>query len=203
MIVAIAAAAAPLSAHRRDEYLQAARLAIDPERVEIALDLTPGIAVAGSVLGDIDVDRNGAISSVETRTYAARVMNAVAVQVDDRPLRLDVVSAIALEVDAVRTGEGAIRLRAAAAIPALAAGAHRLHFRNTHRADIGVYLANALVPASERVAITAQRRDVDQHDLMIEYTLRGAAPARSSGWLAIAAGALIGVAVAWITRGRR
>lgn len=193
----------PLSAHRRDEYLQAARLAIDPERVEIALDLTPGIAVADSVLGDIDVDRNGAISSVETRTYAARVMNAVAVQVDDRPLRLDVVSAIAPEVDAIRTGEGAIRLRAAAAMPALAAGAHRLHFRNTHRAEIGVYLANALVPASERVAITAQRRDVDQHDLMIEYTLRGAAPARSSGWLAVAAGALIGVAVAWMTRGRR
>jgi len=202
VIVWIAAAAVPTSAHRRDEYLQAARLAIDPERVEIALDLTPGIAVADSVIGEIDADRNGAISGAETGTYAARVLNAVALEVDDRPLRLNVVSAIPAELDAVRRGEGALRLRAEATIPPLADGPHRLHYRNTHRADIGVYLANALVPASERVAITAQRRDVDQHDLMIEYTLRSAASARWTGWLAIAAGALVGIAAAWIKRGR-
>ena len=39
------------SAHRRDEYLQAACLAIDPDRVELALDLTAGIAVAEVVDG--------------------------------------------------------------------------------------------------------------------------------------------------------
>ena len=61
------------SAHRRDEYLQAARLAIDPDRVELALDLTPGIAVADLVLSEIDVDRNGLISVAEARAYSDRV----------------------------------------------------------------------------------------------------------------------------------
>ena len=65
-----------LSAHRRDEYLQAARLAIDPDRVQIELDLTPGIAVADAVLADIDCDANGSISAVEARAYSERVASA-------------------------------------------------------------------------------------------------------------------------------
>ncbi|HXI29434.1 MAG TPA: hypothetical protein VNG89_13440, partial [Vicinamibacterales bacterium] len=50
---------ARVSAHRRDEYLQAARLAIDPGRVQIELDLTPGIALAEAILADIDRNRDG------------------------------------------------------------------------------------------------------------------------------------------------
>ena len=42
------AGGAGVSAHRRDEYLQAARLAIDPGRVQLELDLTPGIARPGA-----------------------------------------------------------------------------------------------------------------------------------------------------------
>ena len=52
-----------LSAHRTDEYLQAARLAIDPARVQIELDLTPGIAMAETILADIDRDRDGSLSA--------------------------------------------------------------------------------------------------------------------------------------------
>ena len=48
----ILAGVAVVSAHRRDEYLQAARLALDPGRVQIELDLTPGIAVADAILVD-------------------------------------------------------------------------------------------------------------------------------------------------------
>src|SRR5215210_2258008 len=51
-------AARSTSAHRLDEYLQATRLAIEPDRVEIALDLTPGIAVAESIVAEIDADGN-------------------------------------------------------------------------------------------------------------------------------------------------
>ena len=50
------------SAHRRDEYLQAARIAVDPDRVRIELDLTPGIEVADGVIAGIDTDRSGTIS---------------------------------------------------------------------------------------------------------------------------------------------
>src|SRR5262245_65012781 len=50
-----------LSAHRRDELLQAARIAVGPERVDLELDLTPGIDVADGVIADIDRDGNGAL----------------------------------------------------------------------------------------------------------------------------------------------
>ena len=58
-------------------------------------------------------------------------------------------------------------------LPRPSAGTHRLRYRNSHRSEIGVYLVNALVPASERVSIVAQRRDVDQRDVTIEVHARG------------------------------
>ena len=54
---------AEVSAHRADEYLQAARLAIDPARVQIELDLTPGIALAEAIIADIDRNRDGSLSA--------------------------------------------------------------------------------------------------------------------------------------------
>jgi hypothetical protein len=75
-------------------------------------------------------------------------------------------------------------------LPRLAIGRHQLLFRNHHRPDGGAYLANALVPASDDVSITAQRRDGDQTELTIEYELRAASPASSTAWL------LTGLAVA-------
>ena len=53
-LVLAAIAAVPASAHRRDEYLQAARIAIEPGRVLASLVLTPGIAIANGLLGEID-----------------------------------------------------------------------------------------------------------------------------------------------------
>ena len=64
-----------------------------------------------------------------------------------------------------------IRLSASVALPVLTGGSHQLFLGNTHRADIGVYLANALVPTDRRIEITGQRRDVAQHELTIDYAL--------------------------------
>ena len=64
---------AEVSAHRRDEYLQAARLAIDPGGVQLELDLTPGIALAEAIIADIDRNRDGALSQDEQRDYAGSV----------------------------------------------------------------------------------------------------------------------------------
>ena len=55
--------ATDLSAHRRDELLQAARIGIAADRVELELSLTPGIAVADDVIGTIDRDRDGVFSA--------------------------------------------------------------------------------------------------------------------------------------------
>ena len=43
-----------VSAHRRDELLQAARIGIAADRIELELSLTPCIAVADDVIGAID-----------------------------------------------------------------------------------------------------------------------------------------------------
>ena len=193
------------SAHRRDEYLQAARLGIDPDRLELALDLTAGIAVAEVVLSEIDLDKNGMISVAEARAYSNRVLSAIALDVDGIPLRVELVESTFPAFDTVRNGEGTTRIQAVAKIPRLDDGLHHLRYRNAYHSDIGVYLANALVPASDRVIVAAQRRDVDQRDLVIDYMLSGQpTPTARRGLSVGVAGALVLIAnVWWRTRNRR
>jgi hypothetical protein len=193
------------SAHRRDEYLQAARLGIDPDRVELALDLTAGIAVAEVVLSEIDLDKDGMVSVAEARAYSDRVLSAIALDVDGIPLRVELVESTFPTFDTVRKGEGTTRIQATASMPRLDDGLHHLRYRNAYRSDIGVYLANALVPASDRVIVAAQHRDVNQRDLVIDYMLSGQrTPTARRGLSVGVAGAIILIAnVWWRTRTRR
>lgn len=192
-------AGAALSAHRRDEYLQAARVAIEPDRVAVALDLTPGIAIAEQVIADIDRNGDAAISAEERGAYVQRVLDALALDVDGRPLRLEVVGSTVPAIDAMREGQGAIRVQLGAALPALAPGRHQLRYRNAYRPDISVYLANALVPAGDRVAVGVQRRDAEQRDVTIEYQLDAnrAARVRASLQVACAGGLALVALVCW------
>jgi hypothetical protein len=190
--VALVAAAGPaISAHRLDEYLQAARIALDPGRAIIDLDLTPGAAVADAVLAGIDRDRNGTISAGEGAGYAAAVRDAITLESDGQPLTVELIDTTIPDLAAMREGEGSIRLRLAATLPALAAGTHHLRYRNTHRPDISVYLANVLVPASDRVTVSAQRRDVDQRELTVDYVLDGDRTPRARAWYAVAIGCVL------------
>jgi hypothetical protein len=182
---ALVAATATLSAHRKDEYLQAARLAIDPGRVEIELDLTPGIAVAEDVLRAIDLDRNGALSPGETSAYVTSVMRDVSLDIDGQPLTVRELGTEFPGIESVRRGEGTIRLHLAAALPPLTAGPHRIRYKNAHRSEVGVYLANALVPSTDRVAVTGQDRDVDQRELRVDYRLRGVSAVGLNPWSAL------------------
>ncbi len=177
------AGGAEVSAHRTDEYLQAARLAIDPGRVQIELDLTPGIALAEAILADIDRNRDGAVSAEERQAYASLVLSALILEIDGTslPLRLD--ASDFPEAEAVRRGEGTIRLHAVAILPRLSTGSHQLLFRNRHHRDRSVYLANALVPGSTDVAVTAQRRDGNQSELIIDYVVRGLPATSTAGLL--------------------
>jgi len=185
------ASAAP-SAHRLDEYLQAARLAIEPHRVELVLDLTPGTAVAERVIAEIDRDRDRSISAEEGRAYAQQVVGALVVDIDGRPLRLTLIDNEFPAIDAMMTGIGTVRLRAQASLPALNGGRHHLHYRNTHQPSGSVYLANALMPSNDRVAVTSQHRDVDQRELTIDYTLRGENATLIGGVVMIGIGAALG-----------
>ncbi len=179
-----------VSAHRLDEYLQAARLGIDSGAVHIELDLTPGIALAEAVIADIDRNRDGSLTEDEQRAYGAVAMGALTLEVDGTPVRAQLVDSSFPALEAMRRGEGTIRIQSAAALPNLSAGSHRLLFRNSHHRDRSVYLANALVPESDEVAITAQRRDRDQTELTIDYLVRAAPGTSTNAWLGAIAAAM-------------
>ena len=168
------ASAIGLGAHRLDEYLQAARLAIEIDCVELQLELTPGVAVVDAILPDLDPDRDGRISAGERSAYVSTVTKAVTLEVDGHPLRAYPVATTFPDLSALRNGEGTIRVRWAATLPELSTGPHTVFFRNAHRPEISVYLANALAPANRRIAITAQRRDADQRELTIAYRVLNA-----------------------------
>ena len=178
-----------VSAHRRDEYLQAARLAIDPGRVQVELDLTPGIALAEAILADVDGNRDGSLSAEEQRAYASLVLSALELEMDGTPLRVQLDASSFPDADAVRRGEGIIRIHSSAMLPRLSIGFHQLFFRNKHHPDRSVYLANALVPESAAVAVTAQRRDHDQSQLTIDFVTRPGAATSTAVWLGSIAGA--------------
>ena len=56
-----------------------------------------------------------------------------------------------------------------------------------YRADVSVYLANALVPESDRIAITAQRHSVEQRELEIDYQLHAETIVLPWSWIVAAA----------------
>ena len=111
------------------------------------------------------------------------MVSALQVELDGLSLRTRIRASSFPEATAVRRGEGTIRLEIEAAVPDTSPGSHRLVFRNAHLAGHSAYLANALVPESDRVAVTAQRRDRDQSELAIEYTVQGGPAAAALSWI--------------------
>lgn len=175
-----AALSAGVSAHRLDEYLQTARIAIQPDRVHVELDLTPGVAVADRVVQRIDRDGDGAWSGEEQHAYARQVLSSTELRVDGKPLRMQLVASQFPDEEAVRRGEGTIRLDLDIIVPLLTGGRHQLFFRNANDPDSAVYLANALMPETEEISIARQVRDASQRELTIDVDVRGT-QARSAG----------------------
>jgi hypothetical protein len=176
-------AATDVFAHRTEDYLQAVRIGLEPDRVLITLDLSPGIAVAETFIATLDLDHDGLLSTEEQRGYVQEVMGALDVESDERPLPPRVLTWNLPDLSAFRRGEGAMRLEIEATLPSASAGSHRLFFRNAHLAGHSAYLANALVPESARVAVTAQRREPDQSELTIEYTVQADSTGAALAWV--------------------
>ena len=186
------------SAHRRDEYLQAAKIGLQPDGVQIELDLTPGIDVAESIIAAIDRDGDGLLSDEEQAGYAAHVVRALELELDQGPLPLRLTSWMFPDPAAVRRGEGTIRLAASAGHVSLSSGRHQILFKNDHARGGSAYLANALVPESARLSVTAQRRDRDQRELRIDYSVRPEARVIMIGWLLVS----VALAVVYLARNR-
>ena len=188
-------------AHRLDEYLQATRIGVEPDRVDVEIDLTPGVSVASPVLWLIDSNGDGQITEKEIRAYAGRVLAAVGLELDgrSRPLRLTDVTVPSR--DEIVAGEGMIRLKAATSIPPLKRGPHQIRFQNAHEPGLSVYLVNALFPSNPGIRITKQTRDDLQRNYQMDFEVTGGFPGGGSPLLpGYLAGALLLGAVLWQMR---
>lgn len=157
------------SAHQLDEYLQVTRVALATNRIDLAIDLTPGVAVAGQVMAVMDTDHDGQVSAKETTAYAERVFSDLAVRLDDERLKLTVTEAVCATVPEMKAGVGVIRLKASVPVKPLAAGSHALRLTNRHLPAISVYLVNALVPKDPSLRIKQQARDELQQDYRLTF----------------------------------
>ena len=179
------------SAHQLDEYLQAAKLDIGLTRVELELELTPGVDVADAVIADIDRDGNGVASPDERSAYANRVLKAIELQLDGAPLGIQLTSSRFPALDTLRAGDGIIQLQSSAALARQDRGTHHLFFRNRHRPERAAYLANVLVPRDASIEVTAQRRNPTQSDLAIDYVVHSSRTSALAWLLSSLIGALI------------
>ena len=197
VLATIALSGARVSAHRLDEFLQAARIAIEPDLVTLELSLTPGIAVTDGIIRDMDANRDGTLSAFEQLEYAAHVLSGMTLRIDDAVTPgLKLKGSRFPHLDSMRTGDGVIQIQSEAEVPRLAAGAHRLVFRNDNGSQGSVYLANALLSDDDEIAVTRQARDVDQRELTIDFVMLTSN--RRPVWMGIAALLLAAV----VTRGR-
>lgn len=189
-------ASAAVDAHRLDEYLQATRVDIGRDRVTVEIDLTPGVALASGVFDTIDTDGDGEITPSEARAYAEAIIAGLAFDVDDRRTAPTLSEVRFPTLEQMANGVGTIRLTATAPLRATW-GRHTLRVRNDHRADIGVYLVNTLVPADRDVEIVSQARDTKQHELRLEYRITPAASA-----ITVGAGSALMALLLWRRRTR-
>ena len=178
---------AGVGAHRLDQYLQATRVAVDRDRIDLEIDLTPGVAIAKTIFDSIDMDRSGDISESEQLAYANDVLTALTIELDDHRQTPRLSGHQFPTFEEMRRGEGTIRLKATAPLASMPAGRHRLRVRNDHRPEVSVYLLNALVPAAREIEIASQARDRLQHELRLEYRVT---PEMLTSWPAIAASAM-------------
>ena len=159
-------------AHRLDECLQAARIRVERGRLDVSIDVTPGVAVADLVLTGIDQDQDGRISEEEEKAYAKVVIRDVNISLDGEPFSLKLRRVRASPLYELQQGLGAIRIQAQAEFKPLTEGPHRLNLTNNHLPDISVHLVNALEPDGEEIVITGQDRDRSQRSYNLCFEVR-------------------------------
>ncbi len=189
VIVFVLALPASSVAHRLDEYLQAARVALSRGQVAIEIDLTPGATIAAEIVALIDRDADHRVSPLEAEAYGRAVVGDLILEIDGRPISLALTRVEISSVEEMSDGVGTIQLRLVGDVHEIAHGPRHLFFRNDHRPDRSVYLVNPLVPEHRQVVLAAQMRDPRQREIHLEYDVR-AASRTELAWLLLAAGVL-------------
>jgi hypothetical protein len=187
----------PATAHRLDEYLEATLVSVEENRVRAEMTLTPGVAVYRIVLAGIDANADGVISEAEERAYAQRVLQDLSLNIDGRPLKLQLVSVQTPAIEDLREGRGEIRIVFGADLPSGGAN-RRLILENRHLSRIAVYQVNALVPRDPNIRIVAQNRNYEQSHYELEYVQAGSTWWPGQRGLLAAAALLLLARIAWL-----
>jgi hypothetical protein len=183
LVVCVLALPTRADAHRLDEYLQATRVSVGVDVVDLEIDLSPGVSIAEGVISTIDTDADGVISGAEADAYAGRLLGALRLAVDGQQAQLRLQRRAFPSIDDMRQGIGTIRVAARARVEATS-GRRHLAYANTFLPASSVYLVNALLPADRRVDIASQSRDVLQRTFTLEYDV--ASSHTAVGWSAAA-----------------
>jgi len=170
LFLAMLLCASTVFAHQLDEYLQATLVTFEHDRVRLQINLTPGVAVAEKVLGLVDRDRDGVISTNEAAAYCELLKRDLTVKLDQRELKLKCTTSYFPGIEELRTGWGFIQIEFSAASGQLAAGAHALTIENRHLPKLSAYLVNAAQPVSASIQITKQTRNENQSTGEIQFT---------------------------------
>jgi len=190
----VAAASGPVEAHRLDEYLQAIRIDLGFDRILLQVDLTPGAEISRSVLAILDGNGDNAIETREADGYATLFLRHLRLAIDGQPRSLTLVSRQVPSIQEMHEGTGVIRIEASS--PSTNTdGAHRLELHNEFRPDVGVYLVNALVPATSEIKITSQQRDPLQKTMTLDYEIARASSGLGALSWALVSAIVIGFAV--------
>jgi hypothetical protein len=192
---------APCLAHRLDEYLQASRVAMARDHIDIEIDVTPGALMAGDVMSRLDLDKDGHISPLEAEAYGQAIVRDAQLDLDRVPVLLTLTRVEVPSIGEVSDGVGTIQIRATGHIAPIAPGRRSVVFVNNHRPDGSVYLANALVSADSGIDVVAQTRDIRQRQIRVDYDVRKTGGS-ALAWSLVAAG-MLGTLVVFRNRGRR
>jgi hypothetical protein len=182
------------AAHQLDEYLQATRLALGHNHIQLEIDLTPGAAIAPIVLARLDRDGDNTISPAEAATYGRLVLGDLILKFDDRSIVTNLTHVEVAPIDALRDGVGVIQIRAIGGVVTDVRRRHHIYFRNNHEPGISVYLVNALAPDDGNVRVVAQTRNSSQQQARIDYDIGARWPAQVL-WFVFGTGGLLMLAM--------
>ena len=204
LLLVLFAFPAAADAHRLDEYLQATLVEIEPNQVRVEINLTPGIQVADQVFSAIDTDHDGVISPSEAAAYADLLRRDLTLRIDERKVELKLLATKFPDAAELRGGLGIIQIAYSASVVSLDGGKHKLTLRNRHLPGVSVYLINAAQPKSDAIEIVGQRRNRNQSDGEIDFTVKGTtSPTRIVGLAALLSiVSIIVIAALWPKRRR-
>ncbi|MFH8803973.1 sulfite exporter TauE/SafE family protein [Streptomyces sp. NPDC017936] len=110
-------AAAPAQAHPSDEILQQVYLTPTRARLDIELDVTPGVLVAPAFARTVDTDGDGRFSDRETAAHLDRVASALHLRVDGSPVALTVTDSSYPPRELLAAAGGTAVVRLSAGLP--------------------------------------------------------------------------------------